>query len=276
MYKVKNFAAAREFVEFNEEFIYSNPMQNILLIGAIEKAAAGEIIVRQAFNLVNEKGAHILVFIFDGYCLIYCDKFDNTSIETLSKELLFERLKEFAFAGDKETIESLLNFRKLNFTIEKHLTIYKCEKLNPVFKKSAGKMRLATLSELEYLSNLNVDFSEEYDGTKETLSDMKKVVESEIREKSLQVWQDGKICSMAIEMNRPQFGFPEIGQVYTIPSERNKGYTSSLVYELTGEILTRNPYCMLYTHGENPASNRAFLKVGFIKTGDYARIRIQE
>ena len=276
MYKIKNFETPRQFLDFNEEFIYSNTMQHIFLINVMDQVAKGNLKALQAFNVVGNDDVHLVVFVVDGYCLIYCNKYDSNFLEILSKELSFERLTNFTFAGEKETIENLLTKKALVFTLEKHLTIYKCTKLNKEFKVVPGKMRLATSSELNYLANLNVDFSEEYDGNKITLPEMKIVVDSEIKEKSLQVWENEKICAMAIEMHRSQIGFPEIGQLYVVPHERNKGYSSSLVYKLTEKILEHHPLCMLYTHGENLPANRAFVKVGYLKTGDYARIRINE
>lgn len=275
MYNIKNFTTLREFIEFNEIFISSNPMQNIFLKRVIDQASNGTINVLQAFNVTGQNKQNLLVLIVEDFCLIYCDEYDKDSLKYLCQEIPFERLINFWFCGDKETIENLLNLKNLKFVIDKHLTIYKCEKLNPEFKISSGKMRLASLSEQNYLANLSVDFTKEYDGNKESLNNMKLLVGSEIKTKSLFVWENNKICTIAIEMNRKEIGSPEIGQLYTIPSHRNKGFSSSLVYKLTEKILEKNKSCVLYTHGENPASNRAFLKVGYIKTGDYIRCQIE-
>jgi hypothetical protein len=276
MYKIKNFKTTKEFVDFNEEFIYSNPMQNILLIRVIDEVAKGNLQVFQAFNLIGNKDIQMLVFVVSDYCLIYCNKYDESCIKILANELPFERLSDFVFAGEKETIENLLNLKGIPFIIEKHLTIHKCEKLNSEFKISPGKMRLATSTEIPYLTNLSVDFTEEYDGNKESITTMNWAVSSEISAKSLYVWEDSEICAMAIEMNRKEFGFPEIGKLYTILKYRKKGYSSSLVYKLTEKILSSNAFCMLYTHGENIGANRSFLKVGYVKTWDYVRIALKK
>lgn len=274
MYIVKNFKTAREFLDFNKGFIYSNPMQNILLINAIEQVANNNLRVLQGFNLVGKADEHLLVFIVNGYCLIYCDKYDQDSLEVLSKELPFERLKDFLFAGDKETIENLLQLKKIKFNVEKHLITYKCERLNKTFKLSSGQMRLAKPSDRNYLANLSVHFTEEYDGNKESLSDMQKVVHNEMMSRSLYVWEDNYICAMAVEMNRQEFEYPEIGKLYTVPRHRNKGYSASLLYKLTEKILQKSSFSMLYTQGDNPASNQACCKVGYVKVGNYARFRL--
>jgi hypothetical protein len=273
MYTVKNFNTAREFVDYNEEFIYSNPMQNVLLINVIEEVAKNNLRVFQAFNVIGNSSVKLLVLVTDGYCLIYCDHYDAGYLEIIRKELPFERLKYFIFSGDKQTIERLLELQDLQFTVEKHLTIYKCAKLNSQFKLASGKMRLAIISELDYLTKLSVEFTEEYDGNRENAAEMRMAVYSEILDNSLYLWEDGKICAIALEMNR--MDFPEIGKLYTVQDERQKRYSSSLLYKITEKILSKKPFCMLYTHGENPASNATVLKVGYEKTGDYARITLK-
>lgn len=269
MYQIKTFNTARDFVDYNEAFIYSNPMQNILLINAINEVANGNLVTRQAFNIINESGVNLLVFIVDGYCLIYCDDFDENVIETLASQLPFERLSTFHFAGQRQAIESVLTFKELEFSVEKHLIVYKCDQLNPDFKIASGEMRLAKSSETNYLADLSVNFTREYDGNEESFDFMKIAVTEEISDNSLYVWDDNKICSMAVEINRTDF--PEIGKLYTIPDERGKGYSSSLVFKLTEKILTQNPFCTLYTHAENPLSNATVTKVGYKKTFEFIR-----
>lgn len=125
IYTVKNFNNAQEFIEYNEEFIYSNPMQNILLINAIEEIAKNNLRVFQAFNITGNSNVQLLVLVTDGYCLIYCNNYDANYLESIRNELPFERLKDFIFAGDKQTIKNLLNLQGLSFKVEKHLIIYK-------------------------------------------------------------------------------------------------------------------------------------------------------
>lgn len=272
MYAVKNFKTTKEFVNYNNDFIYSNPMQNILLINVIDEIANNNLRAFQAFNIIGNVDNQILVLIVEGYCLIYCIKYDADFIEFIRSELPFDRLENFIFAGDKQSIENLLILQGLKYLIEKHLIIYKCVKLNSEFKMAEGKMRLAKIHELNYLTKLSVEFTDEYDGNRENYNKMQMSVLSEIHNKSLYVWEDGKICSIAVEMNRMES--PEIGKLYTVSAERKNGYSSSLLFKLTKKILSKKPLCMLYTHGENPASNRTVLKIGYVKIGDYARISL--
>ena len=276
MYKVKNFKTAREFVNFNEDFIYKNPMQNALLINVIEELAKGNISVFQAFNLVGNKNIQLLVLIVDEHCLIYCNKYDHGYLIMLSKELPFERIKDFVFAGDKDTIENLLHINSFLFKVEKYLITYKCEELNTKFKIAEGGIRSAKPSDVNILSKLSVDFTEEYDGNKKSLADMRMPVHSEMMSRALFVWEHNDIYAMAVEMNRQEFDYPEIGKLFTVAEQRGKGYSSSLLFKLTEKILLKHTFCMLYTDGNNTASNLACNKVGYTPVANYIRCRIHD
>jgi RimJ/RimL family protein N-acetyltransferase len=277
MYELKEFESFDDFFEYNEDFINSNPLQNIFLIRVVNSVLRGETIIYKFFNLEGNNGQSTLAMIVEQFCLIYCEKYDPAFIELLSQELEFDKFKNYSFSGDKDSVENLMKFNNAKYSLEKHLTIYKCEKLNSNFKLSPGNIRLATLTELNLLANFSVDFTEEYDGNKETLEEMKLMIASGIESELLFIWEnENKVCAMAVIMEREQLDFPEIGHVYTIPSQRNKGYSSSLVYKMTEKLLEEYDFTMLYTHGENPASNRAFIKIGYVKTGDYVRCFKQE
>lgn len=276
MYKVKNFSSATEFLDLNGDYIYANPMEHVLLINVIEGVRQNMLRVFQAFNIESEIcGTQVMVFVVDGHCLIYSSQYDEAYLNILASELPFDKLKEVVFAGDKKTIENLLYFKSLNFEVEKHLVIYRCEKLNPDFRISPGGMRLVDRNEAQELIKLSLDFTEQYEGIRENPIEMEAAVENEIREKKLFVWDAKGICALAVEMNRQSFDYPEIGKLYTVPEKIGRGFASSLLYRLTEKILSEHPFCMLYTNGNNPASNRACIKAGYIPVANYARFVIK-
>ncbi len=57
----------------------------------------------------------------------------------------------------------------------------------------------------------------------------------------------------------------KINGVFTEPEERNKGYCANLVYDITAKLLSQNITPMLYTDDNYPASNRAYMNVGYKK-----------
>ncbi|WP_170179846.1 GNAT family N-acetyltransferase [Flavivirga rizhaonensis] len=245
-------------------------MQNIFLRRVIDQVFKGQITIFNFFNLLDKNGTQLIALIVDQFCLIYSNKFNPKMNEVLSEELEFHRFNRYTFAGNKLVIENLLNSHNSPYTIQKHLSIYRCDKVNPEFEHNTGTCKLADLKDFEELVQLSLYFTEEYDGKREDINEMKSVIASGISEENLYQWSDNdSICAIALVMYREQFGFPEIGHLFTNPKHRNKNYASSLVYKITERILKENNFCMLYTNGQNKASNRTFVKVGYVKTGDY-------
>ncbi len=271
MYTTKRFDNFIDFYEYNKTYINSNPLQNIFLIRVINSVFRGETTIYNFFNLIADHGQHVLVLIVEDFCLIYTDKYDSEFLNILSKELEFSKFNKYTFAGNKNAIENLLKFNNAKFSTDKHLSIYKCEKLSDNFQFSHGKARLANISELNQLAEFSVMFTKEYDGNEESLESMKLMITNAITNDCLYVWEDEQICAMAVIMKREHFDFPEIGHVYTPNRHRSKGYSSSLVFKMTEDLLNEYDFCMLYTNGENPVSNRVFVKIGYDKTGDYVR-----
>jgi len=241
------------------------------LTRVINSVLHGETTIYKFFNLIGANDELVLAIIVEQFCLVYTDNYDSDFLKLLSEELEFSKFNKYNFAGNKDTIENLLKFNNAKFSTDKHLSIYKCEKLNPDFQLSSGKIRLANIQDLKLLADFSVIFTKEYDGNVEPLEKMKYILNEAITNKYLYVWEDNHICSMALIMKKEQFDFPEIGHVFTPLQYRNNGYSSSLVYKMTEKLLENYNLTMLYTHGENPASNRAFVKIGYKKTGDYVR-----
>jgi predicted GNAT family acetyltransferase len=70
-----------------------------------------------------------------------------------------------------------------------------------------------------------------------------------------------------------EYDFPVIGHFYTDPELQGKGYGSSLIHRITKGLLDAgHPFCMLVADALNPASNKAFLKAGYLPKGEYMRI----
>ena len=58
-----------------------------------------------------------------------------------------------------------------------------------------------------------------------------------------------------------------LGNVYTVPDERRKGYCSNLVYEVTKGLKDKGYRVFLYTDYKYPNSNGAYKKVGYEDKG---------
>ena len=245
-------------------------MLNIFLIRKIDEVFREETLLHKSFNIISEN-THLAVLLITDMCLIYANQIAEELIPILSKELEFHRFLRYTFAGNKQTIESLLNYNNAEYSIQKHLIIYKCHKTCSSFKCSNGNMQLASIDELDTLIRFNISFKKEYNAEELSYEGARNFILSGIENKNLYIWKSqNQLCAIAQVINKEENDYPEIGHIYSESKLRNNGFASSLVHRLTNSLLdSKNKICMLYTDGTNLASNRAFTKIGYVKTGEY-------
>lgn len=95
-----------------------------------------------------------------------------------------------------------------------------------------------------------------------------------IQQKRLHVWEDGNRVSMAAAVSPTKHG-ARIGYVYTPPNQRAKGYATSLVADLSRQLLAEGrEFCFLYTDLANPTSNAIYRRIGYQPVQDVLQIRL--
>jgi predicted GNAT family acetyltransferase len=270
MIEVKKFNSFSDFYIYNLSFIEANRMLNVLLRRTINDVIQGNINPYQYFT-IEDGDTQIVVLRIPQICLIYSNQDKEELIPVLSQELKFQEFLRFTFAGNKQIIESLLKYHKSEYTIQKHLIIYKCEKVSEDYKYAPGEMQIANVDDLDTLIKFNMSFNKEYNGEQESYVEAKAFIISSLKDETLFIWKNkNHLCSIAQVIFREGNDYPEIGQVFTEPKLRKRGFAPSLVHKLTNYLLNNgNQKCMLYTNGTNKASNRAFIKIGYLSTGDY-------
>lgn len=273
MNRVVKFTKFEEFVEFNEEFINSNPMLFYFLTETIKRVYKGKVPLYKFFNVVNDEGSHLVALMIEDVCLLYANHSNDQMILKLSEELKFHKFNRYNFAGSKSVIDALFNLNHATYDLNKHRIIYKCKQVSSLFSYSPGAIQMGDINRLEELTKFSVAFSKEYDGQEKSYDEMEQTIINGIANENFYQWNyNNNICAIAQTMHG-DYDFPAIGHVYTNPTFRNKGYAASLVHKLTKGLLDAgNEFCMLYTDATNPASNKAFIKVGYQNTGDYIRV----
>ncbi len=76
------------------------------------------------------------------------------------------------------------------------------------------------------------------------------------------IWEDPQSVAMT-GVSAPVAGVARVGPVYTPPSQRNRGYASGLVGEVSRAVLGRGDRCILYTDLANPTSNSVYRALGY-------------
>ena len=139
--------------------------------------------------------------------------------------------------------------------------IYWCRDLvHPAY--SPGHLRLAAIDDKVLLLQWCREFITEI-RVPESVDDCEDLVPNKIADRSLYVWEDGQVATMAGLGGKTAHGI-RVGLVYTPPALRRKGYATSCVAALTQLMLdSGKKFCCLYTDLANPASNSIYQKIGY-------------
>lgn len=151
------------------------------------------------------------------------------------------------------------------------LMAYAC----PVVKTpvgTTGGWRMAEEGHVEtvadFLCGFQMDCFQTETDREEALAGAKESVSSG----NLFVWESyGKTVCMAGAFRR-YARHVKLSPVYTPPEERNKGYAAALVAAVSQLVLDEGLTPILYTDMGNPASNKAYQKIGYGSAGEVEEI----
>lgn len=146
------------------------------------------------------------------------------------------------------------------------MTMYRLDAVNDL-PAVPGTLRLATEADRDLVLRwglaFNLDCFGEEGGDRPNIR-----AELAIKAGNLFFWEDdGPACMVG--KTRPSEHGVTIGPVYTPPERRNRGYATATTAAVCREILgSGKEFCVLFADRANPASNAAYLKVGFRVIGD--------
>jgi uncharacterized protein len=133
----------------------------------------------------------------------------------------------------------------------------------------SGHLRIATPDDLALLTTWRMAFTAEVADPPQEAEQVAQAVRYGIEAGSYFVWDNQGAVALAAK-TRPTTHGIAIGPVYTPPAERNKGYASALVAELSQRLLEEGyQFCTLFTDLANPTSNRIYQKIGYRPVCDF-------
>ena len=146
------------------------------------------------------------------------------------------------------------------------MRIHQLEKVKAI-NKASGSFRIAIESDRNLLIDWIQAFEQEALGDNEPKSDYQLWFNRHLESKSLFVWQDNVVVSMAASSGATPNGI-RINAVYTPPEYRGKGYATSCVTQISQLLLNKYKYCFLFTDLANSVSNHIYRKIGYSPTGN--------
>lgn len=157
----------------------------------------------------------------------------------------------------------------VSYQIDFEERVFVLHKVDPP-RYSPGLMRLATLTDLALVAQWIVAFNQEALGEQGIdQAATRQRVQTRIEDQTIYLWEDGEPVALA-GISRPTQHGMAIGPVYTPPRWRGHGYATSLVAQVSQQLLaTGRQFCTLFTDLANPTSNRIYQKIGYHPVGDY-------
>ena len=191
--------------------------------------------------------------------------------EAISKYLTDLEYDQFTCKKEYYNFLTQSGYEKLNREDYFELGFLSCDKVKSV-KQTDGNMILCTNKEDQELLSLFIKFVEFANKTlksnkEDTLEKLTEEMGRQIEQKRLFCWKnkEGKIVCIA---NFQVLGdTARIGHVFTLEEERGKGYAANLIHDLTERLLNDGLKPLLYTDYSYPASNKAYINVGYVDKG---------
>lgn len=194
----------------------------------------------------------------------------KATIQELASRLKGESLS--GITSDPQIAKMFADDFSKKYTVEMTMESYYCPS---VIKPNnvPGDLKKAAREDMDTVVDYLAGFTRDAFGTLVEPSTQLSKANKMIDTGNLYLWLvDGKPVSMAnISHRSPRHA--RINAVFTPINQRKNGYASALVAELCTILEKERLIPMLYADISNPASNKVYQNIGFLKSGKIAEIK---
>ncbi|MBC7710252.1 MAG: GNAT family N-acetyltransferase [Rhizobacter sp.] len=189
----------------------------------------------------------------------------------LAKHLRENNVQITGVMGRRDVLAAFTDSYARPFSLHVNLMLYQLMSA-PDFGCASGEAHIATMSELELLGEWYRAFEIETD-TITLPTPLVDRVTRRINNGQLMLWMDaGEPVAMA-GVNALPAASARIGPVYTPPALRGRGYAQAVTAAASALVQRDGPRTVfLFTDAVNPASNKAYQRVGFAPIADHAHL----
>ncbi len=231
--------------------------------------------IRKNPYLLESDGKNCIIGISDPKFPVWIWNYDDIKEKDL--DFLCEYLLEnygnnrssFKFVSKKTLANSLIKLFQNQFNadyIKTSMQSFVNKKVIPA-KNTTVIIEQPSINDIEEISICFSEFVKDCyskeTNFKEYLDYAKELIENK---KIYIIKQDEKIVAMA-DCSKEYDDYASIAYVYTKPEYRGNGFASALAAHLSEKIIEKGKLPLLYTDLSNPASNKAYLNVGFEEQG---------
>ena len=207
------------------------------------------------------------------------NKHDGAAVEFLAKELFNAGYNPPGVSGEKISAEMFADsYAKIAGKSKRIHMNLNAMQLSEVAKIDCapGFMREIAEEDIYFLPYWEKEFHIECNEQPwTTLSDAAGSFMYMLNKNRQFVWFDKTPVSTATFV-RENFDGATISKVYTPPFYRNKNYSTSLMAQLSQNLLDRGyKYCCLFADADYPASNKVYQKIGYRNVCLYQEIKFE-
>lgn len=271
IFMIYEFENTTDFIIEVDKIIGGKYFEHYFLIDAVSRIGHYQQEYYDSFIIGDSKN-WILGFWFNGNYFVYGNDWTENQLNELKDRINFEVYqKGFHFNGTANLITELME--NINYSIFKERLYYSNNKVVKVSKQE----NITELASLEYLDEVTQMiceyFEDEYHGkNNKDFSKMRKETESSIKKNSIWILKnEDVIVSMCSIISTP-FNFPIIGSFFTKRENRNKGFGTKLMQDVTEFLKDKFDMVNLLAEKNNIESNIVFEKLNYkivYKTNDF-------
>jgi GNAT superfamily N-acetyltransferase len=268
MAQLLTFANFNDFHRHNVRYMEAHFYVFFHVFKLIERLERKEEGVYNAYNITDDNGRTIIAILVGGAYYLYSSGWTPEMLELLANQVDVAKCKTgFQFLGQRDLIAEVLNNYHAKWQVIKDRLIYTCQQVANKPEKSHAVVQNAALHDVYRLIELTIDYGREEYPAKLKRDEAKayaQVMYGIESNNMFVVKHNGKICSILQVIQTDSYDRPVIGSLYTIPSARNKGFAALLLRTVTDGLLKNGSgECGLVSDVTNPASNKAFINVGY-------------
>lgn len=192
---------------------------------------------------------------------------EETGISKIANFYIQHNIDLSGIVGQRNYSNSFATTYHKEIERKKEFISHKLEKTEKI-EFAKGQMALCEEIDVDLIVDWTSKFQEETNLLpRKSIEQIEKDSISYIKNRLFYKWQfEGKTVSIACII-RETANYGIVGGVYTPLENRGNGYASSLVYELSNEILKTFKFCGLFTDKDNPTSNKIYRNIGYIPNG---------
>ncbi len=173
--------------------------------------------------------------------------------------------------GSREVLPAFTTAFARPFSTHVDLMLYQLMKA-PDFGRATGELRVATAADIDLLVEWHRAFEVEV-GMIAVPTPLTERVARRVNDQQLVLWMnDGHVVSMAGANPLPASS-ARVGPVYTPPEQRGRGFAQAVTAAASAHVQRDIPRTVfLFTDAVNPASNKAYQRIGYAHIADHAHL----